>query len=94
VTPEVPHLKNPPLCRSLALHVLRTLGVRLDRLDLVQIQLPLLRAHRGGRVAFGAVEQVKTVLRYLTELCQGDVLGADPTLALTEDIDLDPIGLE
>lgn len=80
--------------RSISVHVRQTLGVRLDLLELVQIQLPLLRAHKGGRVAFGSVAQVKTVLRYITELCQGDVLEADPTLAVTGDTDNDSISMD
>ena len=29
----------------------------------LQVQLPILRAHRGGRVAFGAAHRVKVALR-------------------------------
>ena len=75
-------------------HIRQTMGVRLDKLELVQVQLPLLRVHRGGRVAFGAVKQVKTVLRYLTELCQGDLVEAAPTLSLTGTEDCDSISMD
>jgi hypothetical protein len=73
--------------------VLRTLGLRLEKLDLMQVQLPFLKAHKGGRVVFGAAEQVKTVLKYLTELCQTGVLLANPTLAVAEDMEFDDISM-
>ena len=41
------------------LHILHTMGIKLQMLELVQIQLPVMRAHKGGRVAFGSVEQVQ-----------------------------------
>ena len=48
------------------------------------MQLPFLRANKEGKVCFSAVEQIKTVLKYFTEICQGEVLGASPSLAVTE----------
>ena len=79
--------------RALALHLRRTLGVRVDRLELVQVQLPFLRVHQGGRLAVAEVARVKTVLRFLTELCQGGVLGAAPTLAMDAAMEEDTISM-
>ena len=80
--------------RSLALHTRSTLGLCLDKLELLQVQLPALRVHRGGRVAFGAACHVKTVLRLLTELCQGEVLEANPTLAVVGEEGVDTISMD
>jgi len=56
------------------------------------VQLPFLRAHKGGKVCFAAAEQIKTVLKYFTEICQGEVLGAAPSLAVTE-MEVDDISM-
>ena len=53
----------------------------LDKLELIQISLPFLKAERSGKVMIERSDQVKMVLRYLTELCQGDMFSVDPTLA-------------
>ena len=34
------------------------------------MQLPFLRANKEGKVCVSAVEQIKTVLKYFTEICQ------------------------
>jgi len=70
--------------RSIGLDISRSMGVRVENLELVQVQLPFLRADGEGKVCFAAVEQIKTVLKYFTEICQGEVLGAAPSLAVTE----------
>ena len=56
-------------------------GLDLDKLELIQISLPFLKAERSGKVMIERSDQVKMVLRYLTELCQGDMFSVDPTLA-------------
>ena len=78
---------------SIALHIRRTLGVCTEKLELVQIQLPFLRAHSGGRLAIGAVDRVKTVLRLLTELCQ-PLLEVNPTLAVGTGEEADTISMD
>ena len=40
---------------------------------LSQVQLPFLRADVEGKVCFAAVEQIKTVLKYFTEICQVNI---------------------
>jgi len=64
-------------------HVRTNFGVNTDKLELIQISLPFFKAHHTGRVRIENADHVKVVLRYLTELCQGDMLQADPTLAVT-----------
>ena len=78
---------------SIALHIRSTLGVCTEKLELVQIQLPFLRAHSGGRLAIGAVDRVKTVLRLLTELCQ-PLLEVNPTLAVGTGEEPDTISMD
>ena len=56
-------------------------GLDLDKSELIQISLPFLKAERSGKVMIERCDQVKMVLRYLTELCQGDMFSVDPTLA-------------
>ena len=56
-------------------------GLDLDKLDLIQISFPFLKAERSGKVMIERCDQVKMVLRYLTELCQGDMQQVDPKLA-------------
>ena len=56
-------------------------GLDLDKIELIQISLPFLKAERSGKVMIERCDQVKMVLRYLTELCQGDMFSVDPTLA-------------
>ena len=46
-----------------------------------QISLPFLKAESSGKVMIERCDQVKMVLRYLTELCQGEMFSVDPTLA-------------
>lgn len=64
-------------------HIKTNFGVNTDKLELIQISLPFFRAHQSGKVRIENADHVKVVLRYLTELCQGDMLQADPTLAAT-----------
>ena len=64
-------------------HIKANFGVNTDKLELIQISLPFFRAHQSGNVRIENSDHVKVVLRYLTELCQGDMLQADPTLAVT-----------
>lgn len=64
-------------------HVKTNFGVNTEKLELVQIHLPFFKADKAGRVRIENADHVKVVLRYLTELCQGDMLQADPTLAVT-----------
>ena len=56
-------------------------GLDLDKSELIQISLPFLKAERSGKVMIERCDQVKMVLRYLTELCQGDMQQVDPKLA-------------
>ena len=56
-------------------------GLDLEKSELIQISLPFLKAERSGRVMIERPDQVKMVLRYLTELCQGDIQHVDPNLA-------------
>ena len=53
----------------------------LDKAELIQISLPFLKAESSGKVMIERCDQVKMVLRYLTELCQGDIQHVDPNLA-------------
>ena len=53
----------------------------LDKAELIQISLPFLKAESSGKVMIERCDQVKMVLRYLTELCQGEMFSVDPTLA-------------
>ena len=57
-------------------------GWDLSKLELIQISLPFLKAERSGKVKIERCDQVKMVLRYLTELCQGDMFQVDPTLSV------------
>jgi len=50
-------------------------------LELYQITLPFLKAVRSGIIRIDKSNHVKVVLRYLTELCQGNMFQSDPTLA-------------
>jgi len=78
---------------SIAQHIKSTLGVCTEKLELVQIQLPFLKAHSGGRLAIGQVDRVKTVLRLLTELCQ-PLLEVNPTLAVGTGEEADTISMD
>ena len=53
----------------------------LDKAELIQISLPFLKAESSGKVMIERCDQVKMFLRYLTELCQGEMFSVDPTLA-------------
>ena len=53
----------------------------LDMLELIQISFPFFKAERSGKVRIERSDLVKVVLRYLTDLCQGDMFQVDPTLA-------------
>ena len=53
----------------------------LDKAELIQISLPFLKAESSGKVMIERCDQVKMVLRYLTDLCQGEMFSVDPTLA-------------
>ena len=60
--------------------------IDLEALELIQISLPIMKAGRAGIVRFESSDHVKVVLRYMTELCQGNMFQADPTLsALVQD---------
>jgi len=60
--------------------------IDLEALELIQISLPIMKAGRAGIVRFESCDHVKVVLRYMTELCQGNMFQADPTLsALVQD---------
>jgi len=69
--------------RSLSIHLSSLYDIDFTKLDLVQISLPFFQAHHSGRIRIQEEQHVKVVLRYLTELCQGDMLCADPTLSVT-----------
>ena len=53
----------------------------LDKLELIQIAFPFFKAERSGKVRIERCDLVKVVLRYLTDLCQGDMFQVDPNLA-------------
>lgn len=78
---------------SIGEHLRQAYSIRVEKLDLEQVQLPFLKATAAGRVLFQAVEQVRTVLRYLTGLSQGEVQAANPTLATTE-VEVDNISMD
>jgi len=63
-------------------HVKTNFGINTDKLELIQIHLPFFKADSTGRIRIENADHVKVVLRYLTELCQGNMLQADPTLAV------------
>ena len=67
--------------RILADHVRAQTHLDLDKLELCQIALPFLKAAKSGIVRIEKSDHVKVVLRYLTELCQGNMLQVDPTLS-------------
>jgi len=69
--------------RSLGLHLKTLFSIDFTKLDLAQISLPFFQANQTGRIRIEAEEHVKVVLRYLTELCQGEMLSSDPTLSVT-----------
>lgn len=60
-------------------------GLRLQQLSLAQISLPFFRAHQSGKVKVDCVRHVRPVMRYLTELCQGNMFQADPSLGLEQE---------
>eukprot|EP00092_Neocalanus_flemingeri_P040701 GFUD01044313.1.p1 GENE.GFUD01044313.1~~GFUD01044313.1.p1 ORF type:complete len:469 (+),score=164.13 GFUD01044313.1:61-1467(+) len=64
-------------------HIKTNFGINTEKLELIQISLPFFKAHQSGKVRIENAGHVKVVLRYLTDLCQGDMLQADPTLAVT-----------
>jgi len=55
--------------------------INLEKLELIQISLPFLKIGSSGIVRIEKSDHVKVVLRYLTELCQGNMFQADPTLS-------------
>lgn len=61
-----------------------------EKLELIQISLPFFTAERSGKVRIDRSDFVKVVLRYLTELCQGDMFQIDPTLAVGTTMDWTP----
>lgn len=65
---------------SIRVHVRETLGLEIDKLELFQISLPFFKATQSGMVRMEASDHVKVVLRYLTEICQGEMLEVAPTL--------------
>jgi len=62
--------------------VKQALGLRVDRLDLEEVRLPLITVSARGRVRISHENNVKVVLRHLTPLCQGDMLTANPSLGV------------
>merc|ERR1711874_40846 len=68
--------------RCLGIHLSSLFNIDFTKLSLVQISLPFFQAHQSGHIRIEAEEHVKVVLRYLTELCEGDMLCADPTLSV------------
>jgi len=72
-------------------HILRNfiksdIKIDLEALELIQISLPIMKAGKAGIVRFESSDHVKVVLRYMTELCQGNMFQSDPTLsALVQD---------
>jgi len=64
-------------------HIRTNFGVNTEKLELIQISLPFFKAHKSGKVKIENGDHVKVVLRYLTELCQGNMLQADPTLSVS-----------
>ena len=56
-------------------------SLNLDKLELVQFSYPYMKVERSGKIKVERSDLVKVVLRYLTELCQGDMLQVDPTLS-------------
>jgi len=64
-------------------HIRTNFGVNTEQLELTQISLPFFKAHKSGKVKIENGDHVKVVLRYLTELCQGNMLQADPTLSVS-----------
>jgi len=67
--------------KSLGLHLNKLFSIDFDKLKLAQISLPFFQARESGVIRIEAEGHVKVVLRYLTELCQGNMLSADPTLS-------------
>jgi len=68
-------------------HIHLNFGLKVEKLQLIQIALPFLTAHTSGIIRIENINHVKVVLRYLTELCQGDMLQADPTLSCSVQYD-------
>ena len=62
-------------------HISNNTDIDLDTLELIQISLPILKAKNTGIVRIEHADHVKMVLRYLTELCQGNMFQTDPTLS-------------
>lgn len=67
--------------RTLAQQIKAKTHLDLDKLELCQIALPFLKAAKAGFVRIEKSDHVKVVLRYLTELCQGNMVQVDPTLS-------------
>lgn len=71
--------------RALRSHVRKELGINLDVLELANIYLPSLSAARTGHVRMERVDKIKTVLGFLTTLCQNDVVSANPRLGIANE---------
>ena len=67
--------------KTIGTYIKEETGLDLDKSELIQISLPFLKAERSGKVMIERCDQVKMVLRYLTELCQGEMFSVAPTLA-------------
>lgn len=68
--------------KSLSLHLKNLFSIDFNKLKLARISLPFFQAQESGKIRVENEAHVKVVLRYLTELCQGNMLSADPTLSI------------
>lgn len=66
---------------ELSKYTMSQMKLDTNNLELIQIYLPFLKAVKTGIVRIEKCDHVKVVLRYLTELCQSNVVQTDPTLA-------------
>jgi len=67
--------------KTIGTYINEETGLDLEKAELIQISLPFLKAERSGKMMIERCDQVKMVLRYLTELCQGEMFSVAPTLA-------------
>jgi len=70
---------------SLNKHIQASLGLRVNKLQLHEIKLPVVTVSSAGRVRIHSSHHVKVILRHLTAMCQGDILCANPTLGVIEE---------
>ena len=68
-------------------HLKECFGIQFDKLTLTSIILPTMTAALNGSVKITRVDKIKTVLGFLTSLCQEKfVLRADPSLGVPIDM--------